>query len=83
MGASAIEKCPQSAGTDGGRHTHEELSQMDTKKVYAGRTMLVNRGRGIVMRCTTKQDFKALLELLQAMFPAGGRLKDMLGKVAA
>lgn len=50
---------------------------MDMQRIYTGRARIVNRGNGIVLRCTTKREFAALLELLKEFFPEGGRIRDM------
>ena len=55
---------------------------MDIQEIYTGKARLVNRGNGIVLRCTTKRELAALLALLREFFPKGGRMKDM-GRVAA
>lgn len=53
---------------------------MDRKTVYAEKPRIVNRGHGIVLRCT-KRELAALLERLRELCPSG-RMKDM-GRVAA
>ena len=56
---------------------------MDRSGIYTGKARLVNRGNGIVLRCATKGERAELLALLRALFPHGGRMKDLLGRVAA
>ena len=58
-------------------------AQMDRNEIYTGKARLVNRGNGIVLRCATKGELAALLSLLRALFPHGGRMKDLMGRVAA
>ncbi len=55
---------------------------MDRAEIYTGKARFVNRGNGIVLRCTTKCELAGLLALLKELFPEGGRIKDM-GRVAA
>lgn len=55
---------------------------MDIQEIYTGKARLVNRGNGIVLRCTTKGELAALLALLKALFPHGGRMKDIMGRAA-
>ena len=54
---------------------------MDRSEIYTGKARLVNRGNGIVLRCATKGELAALLSLLRALFPHGGRMKDLMGYV--
>lgn len=56
---------------------------MDTKRIYTGKAQIVNRGNGIVLRCMTTRELSALLEQLKAFCPAGGRMKDIFGRVTA
>ena len=51
---------------------------MDRNEIYTGKARLVNRGNGIVLRCATKGELAALLSLLRALFPHGGRMKDLM-----
>ena len=53
---------------------------MDRSEIYTGKARLVNRGNGIVLRCATKGELAALL---RALFPHGGRMKDLMGRAAA
>ena len=55
---------------------------MDIQEIYMCKARLVNRGNGIVLRCTTKGELAALLALLKEFFPEGGRIRDM-GRAAA
>ena len=55
---------------------------MAIQEIYTGKARLVNRGNGIVLRCTTKGELAALLALLKEFFPEGGRIRDM-GRAAA
>ena len=59
------------------------LIPLDRNEIYTGKARLVNRGNGIVLRCATKGELAALLSLLRALFPHGGRMKDLMGRVAA
>ena len=56
---------------------------MDRQEIYTGKARLVNRGNSIVLRCATKGELAALLSLLRALFPHGGRMKDLMGRAAA
>ena len=56
---------------------------MDRGGIYTGKARLVKRGNGIVLRCATKGELAALLSLLRALFPHGGRMKDLMGRAAA
>ena len=62
---------------------------MDRSEIYTGKARLVNRGNGIVLRRAakgepgSKGELAALLSLLRALFPHGGRMKDLMGRAAA
>ena len=53
---------------------------MDRNEIYTGKARLVNRGNGIVLRCATKGELAALLSLLRALFPHGGRMEGSHGE---
>ena len=57
------------------------LIPLDRMKSTRARQRLVNRGNGIVLRCATKGELAALLSLLRALFPHGGRMKDLMGRL--
>ena len=48
---------------------------MDMQEIYAEKARIVNRGNGIILRCT-KRELAALLERLRELCPSG-RMKDM------
>ena len=56
---------------------------MDMTRIYTGTAQVVNRRHGIVLRCMTTRELSALLALLKNFCPAGGRMKDIFGRVTA
>ena len=81
IGAGHKER-PGAGNNAEGKHP-VRTAQMDRNEIYTGKARLVNRGNGIVLRCATKGELAALLSLLRALFPHGGRMKDLMGRVAA
>ena len=78
-----VKERPRSCGNNAeGKHP-VRTAQMDRNEIYTGKARLVNRGNGIVLRCATKGELAALLSLLRALFPHGGRMKDLMGRAAA
>ena len=78
-----VKERPRSCGNNAeGKHP-VRTAQMDRSEIYTGKARLVNRGNGIVLRCATKGELAALLSLLRALFPHGGRMKDLMGRAAA